>query len=644
MRKNRPIILLILIFIISTGFKPIKVKKEARVYDEQLEQEMTEAVNKTWAGSWYGAGSGARAYFGSYNNTYISLSESYKLEKVEDDWVPFFIDSVPGAGDSLLMKFYHKGPFTGAWVWLDLNNLWGRILDVSKCDSFMFYIKGDPGGEYFDFQIFDGAGNSTKAMGIDLFVPGKTVTSKWKRVVIPFSMISGIEGLDLTKVSSFGLNIVGDKGEHKLFLDNMVFIPNGGKMIDKKTADYARAVADPDKFLDRVILYDFNQNIYGVVVMEGLKDDSALKSLKHRPINETKIKPEHRKGHGKGVLELNWDVKANGDINNNLQITKKADWSKVYFYEYEVYVPEGAPAFNVYPWLMSDNWKWSQAAGVTAEPGQWVKMRANLDAMANVTKHQIDAFGPGFWGEVKSAYIGPVYIDNIAILGPDIKEYKPIFLPLAKYKKTKMEFTTIDLKKQVNMGFKDDKAGDGKGGWIDQGENDMRSFSAKGRTEYLGIPFDIIDPAKNKGKSSVVLRGQDNEAFPVKVEVDINRKCAGIYFLHSSAFSEGIIGKYTLEFEDGKKVSINIRDKQEIFNWWGEFESEMARPVWSGSNPMTGLYNMKVSLYLYALANPRPNEKIRRIIIRTDGNKSYLMVVAMTLTDEGPYLPVLETK
>ncbi len=44
------------------------------------------------------------------------------------------------------------------------------------------------------------------------------------------------------------------------------------------------------------------------------------------------------------------------------------------------------------------------------------------------------------------------------------------------YEETKQQFTMLDLKELANRDFTDDVAGDGTGGWSDQGDNDMRMF------------------------------------------------------------------------------------------------------------------------------------------------------------------------
>ena len=144
-----------------------------------------------------------------------------------------------------------------------------------------------------------------------------------------------------------------------------------------------------------------------------------------------------------------------------------------------------------------------------------------------------------------------------------------ILLPEDEYKKAQQNFILLDISEVANMGFKDETDGDGKGGWTDQGANDMRGFAVKGEIEFLKIPFNIIDPAKNNGKSSIVLRGQNYKSFPTRVEIPVGQKAKGIYFLHSAAWSAGLVGTYTIVYADGSKRAIELRDGHEIFNWWG---------------------------------------------------------------------------
>ena len=63
------------------------------------------------------------------------------------------------------------------------------------------------------------------------------------------------------------------------------------------------------------------------------------------------------------------------------------------------------------------------------------------------------------------------------------------------------EDVPLDLRDIANAGFADETAGDGQGGWTDQGPaNDLRML--KPGTQLMDrMPFAILDPEKNGGKS-----------------------------------------------------------------------------------------------------------------------------------------------
>lgn len=203
------------------------------------------------------------------------------------------------------------------------------------------------------------------------------------------------------------------------------------------------------------------------------------------------------------------------------------------------------------------------------------------------------------------------------------------------YAETNQKFTTLDLRSLANRGFADDVEGDHKGGWTDQGStNDMRFFNLKGINNLKGVDFDIIDPDTNNGNAVVVLRGNDDIGVPTTVEIPVNAKGAGVYFLHASAWLKDICGYYTLVYEDGTTHEIPVRKDKDIFNWWGSGSSDTAITAWTGANNATSA----ASLYLFAAENPYPDKTIKSIIASTEGTNAYIMLVAATLTDKGPYL------
>lgn len=139
---------------------------------------------------------------------------------------------------------------------------------------------------------------------------------------------------------------------------------------------------------------------------------------------------------------------------------------------------------------------------------------------------------------------------------------------------------TVDLRKYCNMGFADDKAGNSKGGWSDEGSfNDMRDFKV-GKRRYFGVDFDIIDPAQNEGKSLISLYASRIALnMPKKVTIPLNRKVRTLYFMHAAAWgSPGNIAEYILHYQDGSKQTCTVNIPKNNNNWWnGHDKNEISR-------------------------------------------------------------------
>lgn len=204
----------------------------------------------------------------------------------------------------------------------------------------------------------------------------------------------------------------------------------------------------------------------------------------------------------------------------------------------------------------------------------------------------------------------------------------------ALYDQYPQEFTPLDISGLANMGFADDVADDSAGGWTDQGEvNDMRNFDRFGEQYFSGVKFNIIDPQKNSGKAVITLRGQNKTDIINKAEIPVGKKGAGVYFLHASAYVQTNIATYTLVYEDGSTYEQPIRNNIENFNFWGAGSSDVAWAAWTGSNKST----TSASIYMYVMTNPYPEKTIEKIVCETEGSGAFDMIVAVTLTDAGPY-------
>ncbi len=573
------------------------------------------------------------------------IERGNKFETWPDSTIMGYNDSIAYEGNvSLILKTTERGEARFCFPLLDIE-------PIKQKGALILYVKSDTEGNSFSIVIrnnWDAGGNKTET------TKSFSTTTEWQEIMLPLLFFNDMgsywdNGANAWLSAPFNwnavyaINIGSDAGNaakpFTLYIDNIYFISDfqaAGKS-DPELAEMImlkKMEKDPEKYLEKSMVYDFEEDNMGWV-----KGFGKTKEVKHTGINESRISEEHREGHGKGVLEALLDYKPSNYEKASIQLIGAQDWSDIKFFEFDVYMPADGIEINAVPFVQSGGWKWSQGdiSAATLKPGEWERIQCGLHTLPDLKPSSIEAFGILMHGQIKSAYKGPVYIDN---WHKYVMGLKPVLLSQEEYIKAGQQFTPVDISKTANMGFMDEEEDDGKGGWIDQGINDMREFAYKGETKFLDIPFNIIDPDKNSGKSCIILRGQDIETLPNRVEIDINNAASGIYFLHSAdSWSPETAGRYTFVYENGQQWTTPVRFGHEIIDWWAEqeFNSDMIRTVWTGSNPQKD----KVSLYLYGWKNPYPDLKISKIIAETDGDKSYIMIVGLTLTDKGPYFPQL---
>ncbi|EIP97085.1 beta-galactosidase/beta-glucuronidase [Opitutaceae bacterium TAV1] len=171
----------------------------------------------------------------------------------------------------------------------------------------------------------------------------------------------------------------------------------------------------------------------------------------------------------------------------------------------------------------------------------------------------------------------------------------------------------IDLSAHANQGFADDGK---RGGWTAQGPDDFAGMPT-GLQELRGVPFRIIDPAANGGKSCLVLRGSERPGFPARIDgLPVNRKLTRLFFLHASAWPGDDVGRYRLHYEDGTHHDYLLVNGRNIGDWRTPRELPEATPVIvRGNRQGTGL----VGVYRAVLENPHPQKKILTIDFLSSG-------------------------
>lgn len=204
------------------------------------------------------------------------------------------------------------------------------------------------------------------------------------------------------------------------------------------------------------------------------------------------------------------------------------------------------------------------------------------------------------------------YVNNLLsyILGDDTSHSTPVegrrITPVDS-----KACTFIDLRPYVNMGFRDEVADDKTGGWDDTGDNDMRNLPV-GIQTMAGVPFDIIDPAANGGKSCIVLRGQPRPYFPeAATGIKVGRPVAVLYLLHASCHTGearnapgGVAARYRMRFAGGIVHELPIVVGQNVTDWWAVNDRLPGAVVgWTGTNPR----HAPVGLYVTRWDNPNPD-------------------------------------
>jgi hypothetical protein len=180
----------------------------------------------------------------------------------------------------------------------------------------------------------------------------------------------------------------------------------------------------------------------------------------------------------------------------------------------------------------------------------------------------------------------------------------------------------INIRPYCNMGFKDEKRGDKKGGWLDFGASaDLREV-ADGRQRFRGVFFDIISPGNNNKKSMIALCGKarkdiDRTYFPKEIKgIKVGARLKALFFLHSSMWvTRDFKGKetlrYVIHYKSGKTETFKAVDGADIADWHHPKDK---------TNALVAFIDSKDDgLYIAKWKNPYPDDPIESIDIISAG-------------------------
>lgn len=187
----------------------------------------------------------------------------------------------------------------------------------------------------------------------------------------------------------------------------------------------------------------------------------------------------------------------------------------------------------------------------------------------------------------------------------------------------------VNLAPAVNMGFRDEVADDGKGGWTDQGPGNDLSAMKPGEKNFGGIPFAVIDPEKNDGRSCLAMKGETRPNFPDRAEVAVP-KVSGeyLYLLNGVAWAppDGTVcGEATVIYDDGSRRTAELKCGVDTGNFWNPTSLKNAVVVWKARNG-------SAEIGLYATAIPLdPKKKVAKLEFRS--RNQVWMIVAATISN-----------
>lgn len=197
----------------------------------------------------------------------------------------------------------------------------------------------------------------------------------------------------------------------------------------------------------------------------------------------------------------------------------------------------------------------------------------------------------------------------------------------------------VDLAAAANMAFADEVEGDRKGGWTDQGkENDLRGMKP-GDLAIGGFRFQILDPAKNGGRSCLVFSGPQRDYFLKEANIPTGGEAfSWLNLLHTTAWTpkDGLVGTIHVAYQDGERAEIPVNAGIDVGNWWAATSLSNGHVGWTMENrqAFVGLYVSKFKL------RAKPIRELRLV----PSGRAVWSVIALTGTSESLPFPVSQSE
>ena len=300
-----------------------------------------------------------------------------------------------------------------------------------------------------------------------------------------------------------------------------------------------------------------------------------------------------------------------------------------------------------------------EGAKLVSNPGDWL-LDINLQAPG------VEVLSaPNFWVEIQQER-GTVFFDTLhweqayqkmpsKVMRLVSTMFTNLNLRFESEDLVDYSYSGVDLSAPANMAYMDIEAGDGVGGWTDQGRNDMRFFlinhSGKGngeengmdvpvpdfptKVEFDGIPFWLVDPQAN-GNKAILSFGSDKFGSNLMREagpIEVSGKAHKLWLLHALGWANGMSGEpvaeYIVRYADGSLTTFPVKRFVDIGDWFMPSPYPNARVAWTGDNLVAG----PVGIYIMPWENPYPEKELASIEIKAGLTDSQYVLVAITKGD-----------
>ena len=226
------------------------------------------------------------------------------------------------------------------------------------------------------------------------------------------------------------------------------------------------------------------------------------------------------------------------------------------------------------------------------------------------------------------------------------------------------DFFKVDLRSSCNWSHIDPVPGDGQD-WLDWGPNNDLRRMPLGDSQFEEVPFHVIDPATNGGKSIIMVAEQPKNArlvLPNKsAEVPVGRTAASLCFLRTNV-GGGHGRGYRITYEGGRFLTVPLDamgNLSKSYSGYGLYApGDTSR---GGDNPDVGFKSAKhrmselfslffrlawlgttgagdpVKITIHEWVNPYPELKIESVSVRCpSGRKSGRLEALLAITGIAP--------